>query len=91
MNRFFCIGKVLKDVNYGFLVQPKVFAAADTLLEIQEYYNSKNKIIIKIKGFNNIADKMYRYLDKNVKILLVGQLLTNGYVQVINFKILEHD
>lgn len=89
MNRVFCIGKLLEDVRYGFLLNVKMYSAATTLLEIPEYYSSSNYTIIKIIGFNNIADRMYRRLEKNNFIILEGQISTKGYIEIINFKILK--
>lgn len=89
MNKFFGIGKVFMDVNYAFCMQPKLFAVANTFLEIQNYYTAEEKIVIKLEGINNIADKMYQQLYKGCNILIVGALLSNGTIQVFDFKILK--
>ena len=85
---FFGIGKIINDINYGFLVDLHMYSAASTILELSEYYGSTNKTIAKIKGFNEIADKMYQHLEKNNIISIKGKLLTNGFIEVINFKVL---
>lgn len=88
MNLFFGIGKILNDINYGFLMDSKSFSAASTRLEICKYLNSTSSTTITIKGFDNIADRMYRKLEKNMSICLIGQVTTKGYIEILNFKIL---
>lgn len=78
MNLFFGMGKVLTDINYGFLIDSKLFAAASTLIEVSKYYNSTGTTNVKIKGYNNIADRMYQNLNKNSNIFLKGRLLNSS-------------
>lgn len=89
MNKFFGIGKVLVDINYEFSTKPNLFAVANTLIEFQQHYISEEKFVIRIEGINNIADKMYRQLFKGCNIIIMGFLLTNGAIQVLNFKVLK--
>ncbi len=81
-------GKILTDINYGFLIEPNKFAVASTVLKVQTYYNSANSIYLKLKGFNNIADRMYKNLQKDSLIMVTGKLLTDGFIEVESFKIL---
>lgn len=89
MNKFFGIGKILIDVNYNFGIRPNLFAVANTIIEIKQYYNSAENVILHIEGLNNIADKMYQQLFKGCNILLMGSILTNCIIQVFDFEILE--
>ena len=89
MNLFFGIGKILVDIDYGFLIDSKSFSAANTLLEVCQYYNSTNTTTVKIKGYDYIADRMYQNLSKNSNIFLKGRLLNDGVIEVLDFKILK--
>lgn len=89
MNLFFGIGKILADVNYGFLIDSKLFSAASTSVEVSRYYNADDSTTIRIKGYNHIADKMYQNLNKNSNIFLKGRLLNDGFIEVLDFKILK--
>lgn len=89
MNLFFGIGKILTDINYGFLIDSKLFSAASALIEVCRYYNSSNTTNVKIKGYNYIADRMYQDLNKNSKIFLKGRLLNDGFIEVLDFKVLK--
>ena len=89
MNLFFGIGKILVDIDYGFLIDSKSFSAANTLLEICQYDNSTNTTTVKIKGYDYIADRMYQNLSKNSNIFLKGRLLNDGVIEVLDFKILK--
>lgn len=89
MNLFFGIGKILADVNYGFLIDSKLFSAASTSVEVNQYYNSTSTTTIRIKGYDYIADRMYQNLNKNSNIFLKGRLLNDGFIEVLDFKILK--
>lgn len=89
MNLFFGIGKILADVNYGFLIDSKLFSAASTSVEVNQYYNSTSTTTIRIKGYDYIADRMYQDLNKNSNIFLKGRLLNDGFIEVLDFKILK--
>lgn len=87
MNRFFCIGKIIKKVNFNFFLNSrKNISAADTFIEIQNSYNSNMSTIIKIIGFNSLADKMYRKLQEGNNVLIYGRLTTKGYIEIIDFQ-----
>lgn len=89
MNLFFGIGKILADVNYGFLIDSKLFSAASTSVEVNQYYNSTSTTTIRIKGYDYIADRMYQNLNKNSNIFLKGRLLNDGFIEVLDFKVLK--
>lgn len=88
MNLFFGIGRVLTDINYGFLIDSKLFSAASALIEVCTCYNSTSTTSIKIKGYNNIADRMYRNLNKDSNIFLKGRLLNDGFIEILDFKVI---
>ncbi len=89
MNLFFGMGKITADINYGFLIDSKSFSAASTSVEVCQYYNSNDTTTIKIKGYDYIADRMYQTLNKNSNIILKGRLLNDGFIEVLDFKLIK--
>ena len=87
MNYFIGIGQIIKEIKFDFFINSKkIISAADTFIKIQNTHNADNPVTIKIIGFNDLADKMYRRLYKGSYVLVYGTLTTNGYIEIIDFQ-----
>lgn len=79
MNEVFLIGKIVEKVEFNFIYRGKNISKAETKLELS------NKSIIKIIGYNEIADYIYRKLDKDNRVFIRGKMLE----EVILIRIIE--
>lgn len=87
MNYFIGIGKVINEINFDFFLNSKKnISAANTFIEITNHYKLNAPTIIKIIGFNDVADKMYRKLYIGNYILIYGTLTTKGYIELTYFQ-----
>ena len=68
MNKCFLIGKIKSDIEYKFIINSKNTAIAYFYIELL------NKSIIKIKAYNDLADKCYSKLNKLDNICIIGYL-----------------
>lgn len=75
INRCFIIGKINTNLEYKFIINNKNTAVILFNVELH------NKSIVKIKGYNNIADWCYKELKKGSSILIEGYL--NKKMEVI--------
>lgn len=71
MNICFFIGKIINDIQFDFILDNKNISIVRFELELE------NKSIIKIKGYNEIADYCYRKLIRGVIIGISGNLDSN--------------
>ena len=75
MNLCFVIGKVVSDIEFKFIINSKHISVAIFELELS------NKSIIKVKGYNEIADICYQNLAKGEIITIYGSL--NNEMEII--------
>ena len=80
MNICFFIGKIVSKVNFKFIVEGKNTSIA--MFEIQLENNS----IIKIKGYDEIADFCLKFLKEKDTVLIQGRL--NQDYNIIGNKII---
>lgn len=71
MNLCFVMGKIISNIEFKFIINSKNISVA--IFEIQ----LENKSIIKVKGYNEIADYCYQKLVKGDKIIIYGELNNN--------------
>ncbi len=76
MNICFEMGKVIEDVNFDFMYEDKRISIAYTTLML------KNNAIIKIRGYGNIADIMYRTLQKNDNVMIQGRIICGKNIEI---------
>ena len=82
MNEIFIIGKVIRKVEYKFIINSKkYFAKVEFEIEL-------NKQRFQIKGYNNIADFCYRKLNKNDMIFINGKIETNMIINIKSITVL---
>ena len=69
MNLCFVIGKIVSEIEFKFIVNNKKYMSI-AYLDIE----LKNKSIIKVKAYNELADYCYSKLKKNDIIAIQGYL-----------------
>ena len=77
MNLCFIMGKIISDIEFKFIIKSKNISVIMFEIELS------NKSIIKVKGYNEIADFCYQKLVKNDIVIIYGNLNNNMEV-VIN-------
>ena len=80
MNICFFIGKIISDIDFKFIVNDK----SNTAVAIFKLKVDDN-CILKIKGYNQLADLCYRNLSINNYIILQGEL--NSKMELILYSI----
>ena len=68
MNICFFIGKIISEIQFDFILNSKNISIARFDIELL------NRSIIKIKGYNEIADYCYRNLKPGMNIQLQGYI-----------------
>ena len=68
MNTCFLIGKIVSDIKFDFMIYSKYTSI------VQFYIKDKRKNIIKIVGYDKIADYCYKNLKKNNIVFIEGRM-----------------
>ena len=76
MNICILQGKIISKIEYKFIINSKNKAIAYFEIELLD------KNIIRVKAYNNLADKCYRKLSTGNKICIEGILETSGVVEI---------
>ena len=76
MNLCFLAGKIVSDINFKFIINSKNISIACFNLQLN------NGSIIKVSGYNEIADYCYSNLRKNDFINIQGYLSKSSEVIV---------
>ena len=79
MNLCFLIGEIISEIEFKFILNNKNISIA--IFEIQ----LNNQSHIKVKAYNEIADKCYQKLIKKDKIMIQGELNTNMEIIINDF------
>lgn len=66
MNTCFLIGKIVSDIKFDFMIYSRHTSI------VQFYIKDKRKNIIKIVGYDKIADYCYKNLKKNNIVFIEG-------------------
>ena len=77
MNLCFVIVKIISDIEFKFIINRNNISVAIFELELS------NESVIKVKGYNEIADICYQNLIKGEIVTIYGSL-NNGMEIVIN-------
>ena len=83
MNICFLIGKIISDIKFDFMIYSKY----TSIIQFDIKDNRKN--IIKIVGYDKIADYCYKNLKKNNIVVIEGRmekLKDNTIVKIIEIK-----
>ena len=83
MNICFFIGKIISKINFYFILNSKDISVA--IFDIQLL----NGGIIKVKGYNEMADYCYSCLEEGMKVQIEGCInnkyeIILDYIEVIN-------
>lgn len=75
----FCIlkGKVIEDIEFNFIYNSKKISIAKTKIRLD------NESVITIKGYNEMADWIYRNLNYKNNIMVYGKIDTRQEIEVI--------
>ena len=76
MNICILQGKIISKIEYKFIINSKNKAITYFKIELLD------KTIIKVKAYNNLADKCYRILSTGKEICVVGILETSGEIEL---------
>ncbi len=79
MNEVFIIGKVISRVKFDFIYKGKHISKAYCYIKL------KNKSEVKVIGYDEIADFMYREVKQDNTVFIYGKLNSEG--NVILYKI----
>ena len=83
MNICILQGKIISKIEYKFIINSKNNAIAYFEIELLD------KNIIKLKAYNNLADKCYRKLVTGNEICIVGILETSGEIELQEIYIIK--
>lgn len=75
----FCIlnGKITEKIDFRFMYNSKKISVAKTKIRLN------NDSIINVKGYDEMADWMYRFLDIDDSIMITGRINTNMEIEVM--------
>ena len=79
MNLVFIMGKIKEKVTFKFCIHSKIISIARTKIELD------NHSIVSIKGYNDIADRMYQRIQVGDKVIVKGMLDSNMEIIVQYF------
>ena len=82
MNLCFLTGKIISKIEFKFILNSKDISIAIFEIEL------KNKSIVKIKAYNELADYCYRELIKSDYISIVGKICTKGEIEMFEYIII---
>lgn len=83
MNTCFLIGKIVSDIKFDFMIYSKYTSI------VQFYIKDKRKNIIKIVGYDKIADYCYKNVKKNDIVFIEGRMKNiedNTIIKIIEIK-----
>ena len=78
MNLCFFIGKVCSNINFEFILNSKDISVCIFDIELS------NGSIIKVKGYNEIADYCYINLKENIIVSIEGYIANNQEIVIEN-------
>ena len=83
MNTCFLIGKIVSDIKFDFMIYSRHTSI------VQFYIKDKRKNIIKIVGYDKIADYCYKNVKKNDIVFIEGRMENiedNTIIKIIEIK-----
>ena len=85
MNFCCVLGKIITDINFNFMIEKKRYSI------ISFYMQLKNKSIIFVEAYNEIADLCYQYLKKGDNICINGYLDNKNILKIVIEEICVED
>ena len=71
MNLVFLIGRIVSKIEFDFVLNSKNISIVNFEIDLN------NKKIVKVKGYNEIADFCYRSINKKDTVYVLGSLNSN--------------
>ena len=78
MNLCILMGKIISDIEFKFIINSKNKSIVEFEIETLDCN------IVKLCAYNEIADKCYALLKRNMSIIISGELMGNGNVKIFN-------
>ena len=75
MNLCILLGKIVSEIEFKFIIKSKDKSIVYFDMELL------NKIIIRIKAYNGVADYIYRKLKKGQVVVVEGKIRNDGSVE----------
>lgn len=76
MNLVFIYGKIIEDIKFDFMINNKHVSVARFKVEL------KNKSMIEVIAYDNVADFCYQNLKRGMHIFIEGKLNSKMEVQL---------
>ena len=73
MNEVIVIGRLIKNIEYKFIINGKKNALASFFIELE------NKSVVECRGYDLVADYCYRRLNENLVVIIHGKLRNKEY------------
>ena len=82
MNEVIVIGRLIKNIEYKFIINGKKNALASFFIELN------NKSVVECKAYDFVADYCYRKLKENMVVIIYGKFRTDKecYIEVESFE-----
>ena len=82
MNICILVGKIKTNIEFKFILKSKKISIVNFKMQL------KNKSIVQVKAYDEIADKCYKLLEKNDIIEVQGKLNSKMEIIIEDFNIL---
>ena len=76
MNICFFRGKIISDINFKFIINSKNISISIFASELE------NGSVVICKGYDEIADIGYQYLEKDDYVYIYGFIKSNGEIEI---------
>lgn len=76
MNICFFRGKIISDINFKFIINSKNISISIFASELE------NGSVVTCKGYDEIADIGYQYLEKDDYVYIYGFINSNGEIEI---------
>ena len=80
MNMCFIIGKIVSKIDFNFLINSKNTSIVKFKVEL------KNKSIVKVKGYDEIADWCYKNLEETDEVGIYGEINSKADIKILDIE-----
>ena len=80
MNLCILLGKIISDIEFKFIINSKNKSIVEFKIE------TLDNNIIKVYGYNEIADKSYLILKRNMRLIVYGEVRGDNKVEIKNME-----
>lgn len=82
MNICFVIGKIISDMQFDFIIEGKSIGKNISIVRFKLELLDKEKTIINVIAYGEIAEKHFRKLIKSDIVSIYGVLNSNGKLEI---------